>query len=292
MPFLHSQCIPCILNKYLDKVPAGTDESTRLAYARQVLTLVANMADKASAPEIVAEVTAVKNALFGYKDDFGALKAYYNDLMLSWEADFAAAIAEADDSLAMAVRFAMLGNYIDFGAMDSVDEERLRRIPADAAAIQLPTEEYGRFCEELAAAERLVYLTDNCGEVVMDKLLLAEIRRRFPSLAVQVLVRGEAVLNDATEADARRVGLDAVAPVTGNGTGIAGTCLHLLPTDKRQLVEQADVIIAKGQGNLETLMGCGLNVYYLFLCKCGMFATRFGVPRYTGMFINDRRMAT
>ena len=83
---------------------------------------------------------------------------------------------------------------------------------------------------------------------------------------------------------------DKVAKVTPNGTAIAGTCIARVSEDVRNKIENADVIIAKGQGNFETMRFCGLNVYYIFMCKCTMFAERFNVPRFSGMFINDLRM--
>jgi uncharacterized protein with ATP-grasp and redox domains len=103
-------------------------------------------------------------------------------------------------------------------------------------------------------------------------------------------VRGAPVLNDATLEDARQVGLFDVANVVDNGTDIAGTCIKKLSDEIRELVEKSDVIISKGQGNFETLHGCGLNVYYLFLCKCSLFSEKFNVPKLTGMFLNDRRL--
>ncbi len=117
--------------------------------------------------------------------------------------------------------------------------------------------------EELGKAKKLLYLTDNCGEIV--------IKERYPQLSVTVMVRGKAVINDATEEDAIQVGMTEITRVVNNGTGIAGTCLEQMPEVPFQEVDEADVIIAKGHGNYETLRGCDRNVFYLFLCKCEMF---------------------
>jgi uncharacterized protein with ATP-grasp and redox domains len=142
----------------------------------------------------------------------------------------------------------------------------------------------------LGRAKRLVYLTDNCGEIVIDKLMIEQICKINPELHVTVIVRGKEILNDATMEDAIQVGLDQITTVTGNGSNIAGTCLDEISEEAKNLIEQADFIISKGQGNFETLQECGLNIYYLFLCKCMMFANRFQVPRFTGMLLNDIRM--
>jgi uncharacterized protein with ATP-grasp and redox domains len=90
--------------------------------------------------------------------------------------------------------------------------------------------------------------------------------------------------------DAHQVGLDQTTKVIGNGSNVAGTCLDLISDEAKNLIESADFVISKGQGNFETLQECGLNIYYLFLCKCIMFANKFQVPRFTGMLLNDRNM--
>ncbi len=90
--------------------------------------------------------------------------------------------------------------------------------------------------------------------------------------------------------DAVQVGLTSIVEVIGNGSGVAGTDLTLISEEAKSKIEEADVIIAKGQGNFETLQMCGKNVYYIFMCKCDMFANRFQVPKYYGMFINDKNL--
>ena len=100
--------------------------------------------------------------------------------------------------------------------------------------------------------------------------------------------RGEAALNDATIEDAIQTGLDKAARITDNGCGVAGTPLDYVGADARCLLEEADVIVAKGQGNFETMHGCGLNIYYSFLCKCDWFRKRFGMEKNKGMFVRER----
>ena len=106
--------------------------------------------------------------------------------------------------------------------------------------------------------------------------------------AITQISGGKPVLNDATMEDAVQVGLDKAAQVIGNGTDVAGTCLEELSEQALDVINTADVMIAKGQGNFETLQKCGKNIYYIFMCKCDMFAKRFNVPKYTGVLINDK----
>ena len=98
------------------------------------------------------------------------------------------------------------------------------------------------------------------------------------------------MLNDAPVDDAQQIDLDKILPVTGNGTHVAGTCLSKIPEHIKEKLDGADIIIAKGQANFETLRYCGKNIYYIFMCKCQMFAERFGVPKFSGMLLNDLRM--
>jgi uncharacterized protein with ATP-grasp and redox domains len=87
--------------------------------------------------------------------------------------------------------------------------------------------------------------------------------------------------------DAEQVNMFEVADVIGNGSDVLGTCMELISDEARTLIHEADVVLSKGQGNFETLYGCGKNIFYIFLCKCEMFARRFGVPRFTGMLMRE-----
>ena len=110
----------------------------------------------------------------------------------------------------------------------------------------------------------------------------------YPELEIKVIVRGAPVLNDVTKEDVDQVGLSDLVTIIENGTAIAGTCMEEINEESRTAMEEADVILSKGQGNFETLIGCGLNVYYIFLCKCDMFAEKFQVEKFSGMLLNDR----
>lgn len=116
------------------------------------------------------------------------------------------------------------------------------------------------------------------------------LKERYPKLRIEVLVRGIPVTNDADMEDAEYVGLTKLVPVFGNGSGIAGTELSKISREAREKLECADVIIAKGQGNFETIHTSGLNIYYLFLCKCDWFMQRFHAKHLQGMFVNETRI--
>ena len=138
-------------------------------------------------------------------------------------------------------------------------------------------------------ASNVVYITDNCGEIVLDKIAIQMLKKTFPNIRVTALVRGLPAGNDATMEDAEFCGLTDIVPVLGNGSDVGGTWFHGISTHARELLQSADVILAKGQGNYETMHGCGLNIYYLFLCKCDWFQQLFHAKLLQGMFINEKR---
>lgn len=283
---LNSECIKCLMNKFLKNMPTDKGEEYKLQYIQTLLRILSEATLSDSAPVVM---NRIEKAL-GMLQDFSKEKLFFNNLLMSKQEYIKMKIAAAKDPLRLAVNFAMLGNYIDFGALDSVSEEILHEKLDSAEKINIDDVELMNFKTDLVKAERLVYLTDNCGEVVLDKLLIEEIQREFPTLKIHVLVRGQQVLNDATMEDAEQIGLTQIVSVSGNGSGIAGTVLDDISETSKAIIDSADVIIAKGQANFETLRYCGKNVYYLFLCKCKMFADRFGVVPQTGMMLNDRRM--
>ena len=116
------------------------------------------------------------------------------------------------------------------------------------------------------------------------------LKEKYPNLDITVIVRGYPVVNDATMEDAEEIGLTDLVRVIGNGSNVGGTWIPGITSEARDLLYDADLIIAKGQGNFETLNDCGLNIYYLFLCKCDLFQRRFHAENLQGMFLNERRL--
>jgi len=287
---LNSECIKCLINKYIKNIPDGIDEDIKLKYMQKVLGILADADYSLSAPELTEQITDVQREILGQETDYSQIKSHFNSLMLSYEAEIEEKIEQSADSFKTALLYSLSGNYIDFGAMQSVDEVKLKSTLEGAAAIKLDETEVENLRNEVSGAKRLVYLTDNCGEIVLDKLFIKTLRQINPELIVDVIVRGEAVLNDCTIEDAVQTGMYSVADVVPNGTAVAGTCLERLSDEAKEIIDNADVIIAKGQGNFETLRFCSKNIYYLFLCKCDMFAKRFNVERFSGMLLNDKRM--
>lgn len=284
---LNATCIACIVKRQEESIAAETDEDKKLAYIKEVLKILYDNADTESAPVTTEFIGAARKRYFGEDENFRVLKEKYNRVMLRYEEQIEARIRSGPDPLAAAILFARAGNYIDFGAMGDIDDDRLDELLDGALQEELDAREYALFTSELRKATRAAYLTDNCGEIVMDKLLIREMKRQNPRLRIDVVVRGKPVINDATREDAEMVGIHREASVIENGTGAAGTDLKRISPEAKDALECADFILSKGQGNFESLHGCGMNIYYLFLCKCEWFVRRFGLERFKGVFVHE-----
>lgn len=287
---LNPECIRCLVKGRMDSPPEGVTKEKQIEYMQKLLGLIANAPKDMSAPVVVRDVEALEKEMFGLEKDYTDIKIHFNNLMLSKEERMMRELKDSEDSLKLAVQFAMMGNYIDFGAFQSIDEDKLEGFLQGAKNIELRQNEYDNLKEDLEKAKRILYLTDNCGEIVTDKILVRIMKKMNPDAELTVMVRGAKVLNDATMEDAVQVGMTEIARVVGNGSNIAGTWIPDLSLEARQLMSEADVIIAKGQGNYECLQMWGYNVYYIFMCKCDMFAERFGVEKFTGMLVNEKNI--
>lgn len=287
---LDPACLKCLIDKYMLVAPEGTPKMLQQTYIRRFLSLLVNAPEECSAPVLLRDIRDLRSELYQQHEDYGELKQHFNQLMLTQERWMSEQIEAAEDPLQCAVRLAMAGNYIDFGAQTQVEEPQLRALLADPDLLALHRHTLEELRRDVLRMKCMVYLTDNCGEIVADKLLIRTLRRLNPSAEITAIVRGADALNDATLTDACQVHLEEEAHVIGNGSRIAGTWLPSLSAEARDLIESADVILSKGQANFETLYGCGLNIYYLFLCKCDLFANRFRVKPLTGMLLNDRQL--
>ncbi|MBR3873378.1 MAG: DUF89 family protein [Clostridia bacterium] len=287
---LQPECIRCLVERQLYAYPADAAPDKQLDYMQRLLGLIAGARRDVGVPVLSREIKRLKEELFGTAEDYTQIKRHFNALMLARENELQSRIDAAADPLMEGLKCAFTGNYIDFGAaMHKVDEQQLDELLASPPPFETDEQTIARLRAELLAAKRIVYLTDNCGEIVMDKLLMRVIRHINPEAELIAIVRGDDVLNDATREDAQQVGLDTVARVMDNGSDVAGTWLEEISPEANRTLETADVILAKGQANFETMRGCGMNVYYLFMCKCSMFASRFNVPRFTGILTQDSR---
>lgn len=279
---ISESCAVCLYDRQKNR----TDNAEYLAEIKKILD---NRGENDTSPYMVYLFNKVHIRYFGKSSDYSDIKRHYNDLVLGMEDKIRREIESAEDPLAKALMMARIGNYIDFGAMDNVDEEEFLGLIGNAEMREDDEKTYKSFLRECGKAKTFLLCCDNCGEIVLDKLMIEQLKKKFPAIHVKAMVRGGQILNDATVEDAVYSGLDKVAEIISNGEPVAGTIYDMLPQDAKDALDTADVILAKGQGNYESMSGQGRHIFYEFLCKCDLFITRFEVPKLTGMFVEEKK---
>ena len=286
----NSMCVSCLIAKQEKRIRQYSDENKKSEYMHQLLEILYKYGQSESAPWIAEQIDQLYENFWGSAEDYTPLKRKYNTLLLDKESEIEQRIRESDDSIKTCIKYVCAANYIDFSAVENVDEQTCEKLLDKAERELIQEEEYLNFRNDLEKAKKLVYLTDNCGEIVLDKLFIRFLKERYPHLKITAIVRGKNVINDATLEDAEEVGLTDVVLCIGNGNGAPGTVFKRLSEESKKVLLEADLIISKGQGNFESLFGEGINPYYLFLCKCELFVNRFGLQQYGSIFMKEERI--
>ncbi|WP_372798701.1 DUF89 domain-containing protein, partial [Pontiella sp.] len=165
-------------------------------------------------------------------------------------------------------------NIIDFGTPHGQKDNGLLEVIAHALEADLGMEAFAAFREKIEKAELILYLADNCGEAVMDRLLIEQL----PTEKVVYAVRGKPILNDITPAELPQTGIDQLCRTMENGSDAPGTILELCSPEFRDVFARADLLIAKGQGNFETLNRARPDIFFLLKVKCDVVACETGLP--------------
>ncbi len=229
---------------------------------------IASVDTEQSPPENVVPLYAAFTEILHTDDPFARLKRESNEFALALRERIRKRILAAEDSLRAAVRAAVGGNIIDYGILHSFDAAATMQ---DCFEREFSVDHYPAFLKALNVAEpKVLYLCDNCGEIVFDGLLIEQLQNRGCRLTAAV--RDQPIINDATLEDARASGLDHICPVLRNGTGCPGTPLDRCSRAAQTHIRAADLIISKGMGNFETLSEEPAPIFFLFTVKCTQVA--------------------
>ena len=264
-------CFPCFLRQALEAARmAGADEKRQRMMLDSTMALLRDVPLESTPPEIGNQVHCIVRQLTGNGDPYAAVKAESTKEALRLYPRLRAWAAEDGDRLERAVRIAIAGNVIDFGPSTDFDiEETLESVLYQPFAIN----DMAAFRRVLSGARSVLYLGDNAGETVFDRVLIGAL-----GVPVTYAVKGGPIINDATVEDALAAGLDEVAEVISTGSDAPGTILSGCSAEFRALYERADLIIAKGQANYETLSTGGEQLFFLLKVKCPVIARDVGVP--------------
>ena len=283
-----AECLLCQLRRQVEVARGCGDDDRALAFAKDLMAMYQAAPTDVASPWFTHQIDELLHRHYDLPEDrFLEEKQMSNRFVLERMDRIREKVVSAPDPVYAGLQMAILGNYIDFSALQGeVSFEKLEEMLDQAARMEPDRETFARMCRELEQGKRLLYLTDNAGEIGFDRVFAEAIAERYPHLQITFCVRGGITLNDATREDARAVGIPF--PVIDNGNQVAGTVPELLSAEAKQAMDAADVIIAKGQANTETLFGCGGNIYYAFLVKCARFQREFARPKLTPMLVAER----
>ena len=285
---LDSECIQCHLRRNLETARSLGSEEQATVFAKDLLRLYLTAPEDVSSPWLAPATAELFRKYYQVGEDrFREEKEISNRFVLERLDEIRTRVDGAEDPFLAGLQFAILGNYIDFSALQGqVSFEELDALLSRAEEMTPVGSGIDDLRRDLEQGKKLLYLTDNAGEIGFDRIFAEVIHRIYPHLEITFCVRGGPAMNDALRADAELVGIPF--PVIDNGNRVAGTQIDQLSEEAKQALDGADVIIAKGQGNIETMYGCGYNVYYAFLVKCSRFVRVFGQPKLTPMLVREK----
>jgi uncharacterized protein with ATP-grasp and redox domains len=259
--------VPCSIRQVLDSVRMTTDDEVmHERVLRELLGMWQRMDMRQCPPAMAQQIHRFLRQFTGVADPYREVKNRYNVFALGLYPDLRERVENSLDPFETAVRLAIAGNIIDFGVNSNVEQgtvhEAIMRSltePVDRDAVQ-------RLRRAIEQAKDVLYLGDNTGEIVLDRLLI----ERMPREKLTYVVRGHAILNDVLMEDARTAGLTDLVEVIDNGSDAPGTILETCSHEFQERFERADLIIAKGQGNYESLDDTERPVFFLLRPKCAV----------------------
>lgn len=267
---IYLDCYPCFFHQALKTARlVVNDEKILRRILLEVGALLPRIPPFATPPEIGREVYRIVTRIAGIMDPYRDIKSECTRRALALYPELNEMVREAADPLRMAVRAAVAGNIIDFGVKAEFDLERdlVGLLSRDFAI-----DHYETFRQEIKRAKKILYLADNAGETVFDRLLLEQL-----PVPVVYAVRSRPVINDAVADDAVAAGIVGLAEIISSGSDAPGTLLSLCSREFLRHYETADLIISKGQGNYEGLSQETRPIYFLLRAKCSVISRDIGV---------------
>jgi uncharacterized protein with ATP-grasp and redox domains len=274
-------CVPCIMTQAVRAPRRFTDDpQVVVAIAREVAAALSRFDFDRPPPEMGGVLNGIMARHLGLADPYLEEKRRFNAMALALLPGLRERIARSPDPFEAAVRLAVAGNAMDFGAPGGRTDGDLAGMFESSWTATIAgggVSSIARLKAAVARARSILYLADNAGEIAIDRLLI----ERLPAGSVTVAVRSGPAINDALRADAEQVGLPEVATVIESGVALPGTPLGLCSDELQGHFRAADVVISKGQGNFETLSEAPRPLWFLLMIKCEV------VARHAGCAVGD-----
>ncbi len=286
-------CIPCFFRQILEAARlAGASERQRKKALDEFSRIIPDFSLEMTPAEMGRYIYKIVGKVVGNPDPYYATKRKSTRRALGLYAAVKRKISESRNPLAKAVEFAILGNIIDYGVKNRLDVDgELKKIMSADGRRHSDGKfyQYSEFKKELEKAKTVLYLADNAGETVFDRILIEEIKRIYPDKKIVYAVKSKPIINDAVVEDAVEAGVDKVAEVVACGSDAPGTVLSLCTREFLKIFDEADIVVSKGQGNFESLSESKKRIFFLFRAKCEVVARSVGCNLGEVVLISSRR---
>jgi uncharacterized protein with ATP-grasp and redox domains len=268
-------CLPCFLRQSIQAAKlAGADDASQKRIADEAEKYLQDIKLSDSPPMISRNMHIIIRRMLDNPDPYRDIKDRYNRIALSMYPFLKERVKNSRDRLLTAVRIAIAGNVIDFGAQL---EFELDRDVHDVLYRDFAVNDYKEFREKLEKEKQVLYLGDNTGETVFDRILIEEIKDMFGT-DIQYAVKESPIINDATREDAVFAGIDRHAGIISTGCNSPGIVLEYCSKDFMDTYNSSKMIISKGQGNFETLNAEKRPIFFLFKVKCEVVGQFMDLP--------------
>lgn len=289
MKLVQERCLPCIVNQTL-KVANMVGLAEKDELLKKVFEYLSKVDYRASTtPELIGEIFAILKDETGNEDPYRETRMKYNTMFLERLPVFEQHIKESSNPFLTAVKYAIIGNIIDFNPIHNLGLSDVEAYFDRFIKDNLEIDDSSALQQEIRNARCILYLGDNCGEICLDRLLLKMMKEINPSCDVFFATRGYAVVNDSIKEDAYYVGIDEYAFIISNGDGSLGTILKRTTDEFRSIYERADIVIAKGQANYECLSEEDKNIFFLLVTKCDVIASCIGIEQMKMICMKHKR---
>jgi len=275
-------CVPCIVKQAytLSSKFAGCSEEIQFKILGEVCSEIRNINSYSTSIKMSGIIQNVIEKYLGTENPYEKVKSTNIEIVKQYENYLHELLQNSDDRLDMALRIAITGNSIDIAANpDFCIQNDIEQITSDS--IRLPLLE--EFREKIKQGGIILYIGDNYEEAFFDRYLLSELL----SKEIYFAVRSRPILNDITLTDAETLGIDKICKVIESGSTISGTDLEECSSEFMEIFNKADIVIAKGQGNYESLFRAEREIYFLFKIKCSVVSVQTGYSMGNGVLISN-----
>ncbi len=270
---VHPDCFPCFFRQAVIAFRLSKKDESRFEAVIKGIMPELQKADLSKSPAHATTFMHRRIREILEADPFKKIKSDYNRLAMEVCDSLSGVLQSSPDPLFTAARLAIAGNIIDFGIFTSID---IDATVEKALGGPIACDDYDAFRKAVDKSAGILYLVDNAGEIAFDRTLIEVLKKMGKD--VTVAVKGSPVLNDATIEDARETGITEICRVVDNGSDCIGTILDMTSAGFREIYENAELVISKGQGNFETLMDEKKNIFFLLQSKCEVVSRELGLP--------------